>query len=157
MPLGLDFYTVLALAAALLLGFTALIRQIRDPHGADLRWQRATLHLTLPLLLALAVLFPPYAFVLPFIPTTIYFWQIGLVIGIVYLLRAIPRSTPPGARRPVALYVGVVLYALGLLISLVYDDKASILTLVTFGLLLQLFAGLRTLLTPPPVGHDPRT
>ena len=150
MPLGLDFYTVLALAAAGLLGFTALIQQIRDPQGADLRWRRATLHFMLPLLLALTVLFPPYVWVAPVgYPVPVYFWQIGLLIGIVYLLRGIGRSTPPGARRPVALYVGIVLYSLILLISLIYDDKATLLTLVSFGLLLHLFAGLRTLLTTP--------
>jgi hypothetical protein len=151
MPLGLDFYTVLALIAAGLLGFTALIMQIRDPHGADPRWRRALLHFTLPLLLALAVLFPPYVWVSPVIaPVTIYFWQIGLLIGIVTLLRAIPGSTPPGAPRPLALYIAVVLYSLALLISLVYDDKATILTLVSFGLLLHLFAGIRTLLAASP-------
>jgi hypothetical protein len=160
MPLGLDFYTVLALAAALLLGFTALIRQIRDPHGADLRWARATLHFILPLLLALSVLLPPYDFVLPFLPTPIYFWQIGLLIGIVVLVRNIPRSTPPGAGRPWALYTGAVLYVLALLISLVYDDKATIMTLISFGLLLHLFAGVRTLMpaavpAAPPVAEPP--
>src|SRR4029079_17641812 len=117
------------------------------PHGADPRWRRAMLHFTLPLLLALTVLFPPYVWVSPVIfPLPIYFWQIGLVIAIVYLLRAIPRSAPPGALRPLALYVAVVLYALALVISLVYDDKATILTLVSVGLLLHLFAGIRMLL-----------
>jgi hypothetical protein len=156
MPLGLDFYTVLALIAAGLLGFTALIMQIRDPHGADPRWRRAVLHFTVPLVLALAVLFPPYVWVSPIIyPLPIYFWQIGLVIAIVYLLRAIPLSTSPGAGRPVALYGAVVLYALALLISLVYDDKATILTLVSFGLLLHLFAGIRTLLAVPSAPPTP--
>ena len=156
MPLGLDFYTVLALAAALLLGFTALIMQIRDPHGADPRWRRALLHFTLPLVLALAVLFPPYVWVSPILfPVSIYFWQIGLAIGIVYLLRAIPRSTPPGARRPLTLYLAVVLYALALLISLIYDDKATILTLVSVGLVLHLFAGIRTLLAAPAAAPAP--
>ena len=156
MPLGLDFYTVLALIAAGLLGFTALITQIRDPHGADPRWRRAMLHFTLPLLLALTVLFPPYVWVSPVVfPLPIYFWQIGLVIAIVYLLRAIPRSTPPGAPRPLALYVAVVLYALALVISLIYDDKATILTLVSAGLLLHLFAGIRMLLPAPPPAAAP--
>jgi hypothetical protein len=96
------------------------------------------------------VLLPPYDLVLPFLLTPLYFWQIGLLIGIIVLLRGIPRSTPPGAGRPWALYVGVVLYVLALLISLVYDDKATLLTLISFGLLLHLFAGIRTLMPAPP-------
>ncbi len=157
MPLGLEFYTVLALVAALALGFSALIRQIRDPQGADPRWRRAALHFTLPLVLALAVLFPPYGWVLPIGFVTIYFWQMALPILIVVLLRSIPQIVLPGARRSQLLYVEAVLYLLLLLVSLVYDDKATILTVVSFLLLLHLFAGFRTLLaavppTTPPAG-----
>ncbi len=155
MPLGLEFYSVLALVAALLLGFIALIRQIRDPHGADPRWRRATLHFTLPLLVALAVLFPPYVWVLPIGFVSVYFWQVALVIGIVVLLRSIPQIAPPTARRSPLLYGEAVLYLLLLLISLVYDDKAAILTVVSFLLLLHLFAGFRTLLAAAPSPATP--
>ena len=155
MPLGLEFYTVLALVAALALGFSALIRQIRDPHGADPRWRRAALHFTLPLVLALAVLFPPYGWVLPIGFVTIYFWQMALPILIVVLLRSIPQIVLPGARRSRLLYVEGVLYLLLLLVSLVYDDKATILTVVSFLLLLHLFAGFRTLLAAGPPATPP--
>jgi hypothetical protein len=160
MPIAFDFYSVLAASAALLLGILVLAAQMRGDKVAPPQWQRAAMHFTIALLVALAVLLPPYAWLPPLAPLPlVYFWQVALAMAVVILLRTIPRLRAPGAPRPLRLYILAAFYTLAVLISLVFNlffnIAADVLTLVSFALLGHLFAGIATLLPPAPAAGSP--
>ena len=150
MPIAFEFYQALAIIAALLLGVTALLPSQRGAAWSVSARQRAALHYTIPLLVALAVLLPPYGWLPPVAPLPlIYFWQIALVIAAGLLIRAVPRLAVAG-RAPRRFYALAALYLLlallALLSNIVVNLSADFLTLVAFALLGHLFAGIATLL-----------
>jgi hypothetical protein len=149
-PITFEFYQALAIIAALLLGVTALLPSQRGAAWGTPARRRAALHFTVPLLVALAVLLPPYGWLPPVAPLPlVYFWQVALVIAAVLLIRAVPRLVVAG-RVPRRFYglaaVYLLLALLALLSNIVFNLSADILTLIAFALLGHLFAGLSTLL-----------
>jgi hypothetical protein len=149
-PIAFEFYQALAIITALLLGVTAVLLALRGAAWGEPARRRATLHFTIPLLVTLAVLLPPYGWLPPLAPLPlVYFWQVALVIAAVLLIRSVPRLAGAG-RAPRRFYALAALYLLlafvALLSNLAVNLSADILTLVAFALLGHLFAGLSTLL-----------